>query len=238
VKLTERFRDAVVRQRCLQVTRGRTHRYAELTAAERDALALIRGLAGDGGRVEGRATVFFALTPDAQGLPTRLVCWRESAFSDDEIDALLAAAEQPFHWEYGSDDWRVRLVPLPFSVPRPAEYWGPGRVWETATPFLLPAGRRRWRHGRQRPGETPQACLRKLLGRFGFPEPEVEAIAEGPVWVTIHESPGERRRRSQQRGTRMRPGHRFRVTFPSPVSGPLCVGHSCHFGLGLFRRVE
>lgn len=35
----------------------------------------------------------------------------------------------------------------------------------------------------------------------------------------------------------MRPGHFFRLTFPESVAGPLCVGHSCHFGLGLFHVV-
>jgi CRISPR-associated protein Csb2 len=238
VKLAERFRDAMIRQRCLQVSGRRTHRYAELTAAERDALTLTRGLTGEGRRVDGRETVFFALTPDAQNLPTRLLCWRESPLTDDEIDAFLAASELPIRWEYGSDDWRVRLVPLPFSVPRPPEYWGPGRVWKSAAPFVLPAGLHRTRRGRQRPGETPEACIRKLLVRFGFPKPDVERLSAEPTWVTIHESSGEHRRRSKERGTRMRPGYRFRIIFPRPVDGPLCVGHSCHFGLGLFRRVE
>jgi CRISPR-associated protein Csb2 len=26
----------------------------------------------------------------------------------------------------------------------------------------------------------------------------------------------------------------FQITFPRPVGGPICLGHSCHFGLGLF----
>jgi CRISPR-associated protein Csb2 len=31
-----------------------------------------------------------------------------------------------------------------------------------------------------------------------------------------------------------RPVGGFRIKFAAPVRGPLCVGHSCHFGLGLF----
>jgi CRISPR-associated protein Csb2 len=31
-----------------------------------------------------------------------------------------------------------------------------------------------------------------------------------------------------------RPAGAFRITFAEPVQGPLCLGHSCHFGLGLF----
>lgn len=26
----------------------------------------------------------------------------------------------------------------------------------------------------------------------------------------------------------------FRIFFPELVQGPICLGHSCHFGLGLF----
>ncbi len=237
VKLTERFRDRVIRERCRQLTGEPDARYADLNPAQRDDLRLLRGIDGDGGRVDGRETTFFALTPDTQGFPTRLVCWRALPFTDDEIDAFLAAAEYPLRWEYGSDDWQVRVVPLPFSVPRPTEYWGPGRGWKSVTPFVLPAGRRRVRgNGRPRAGETPEACLRKLVMRFGLPEPQVELLTPEPVGMTIHETPDERGRRSGERGTRMRPGYRFRLFFSEPVAGPICVGHSCHFGLGLFSH--
>jgi len=239
VKLTERFRDEVIRQRCLQLTSGRTTRYGELSVEERGHLSLIRGIDGAGGRVDGAATTFFALIPDEGGQPTRLVCWRASPFSDEEIDAFLAATERPLAWERGSADWQVRLVPMPSSVPRPADYWSSGKVWVSATPFVLPAGRHRVRgSGRPRTGESPEASLRKLLCRFGLPEPQVEPADGNPGWVTIHETPGERGRQAAERGTRMRLGHCLRVEFPGPVPGPLCVGHSCHFGLGLFRRLE
>jgi CRISPR-associated protein Csb2 len=64
----------------------------------------------------------------------------------------------------------------------------------------------------------------------------VELLDREPTWVTIHETPEERQRRSEERGTRMRPGYRFRIVFPEPIQGPLAVGHSCHFGLGFFRQ--
>jgi CRISPR-associated protein Csb2 len=237
VKLTERFREEVIRQRCRQVSEGRTTRYGDLSRDERDALSLIRGIDGMGGRVDGQQTVFFALIPDAEGLPTRLICWRASPFTDDEIDAFLTATEFPLAWERGSLDWQVRMVALPFSVPPPADYWSPSQVWQSVTPFVLPAGRQRFRrNGRRRPGETPEACLRKLLVRFGLPEPSVEGVEGGSTWTTIHETPQERQRRAEERGTRMRPGYRLRLRFAQPVTGPLCVGHSCHFGLGLFQQ--
>ncbi len=109
VNLTERFREAVIRQRCLQVSLWRTHLYGELTGAERDALSLIRGLDSSGNRVDGRTTTFFALIPDSEGHPTRLISWRESPFTDDEIDAFLVATEKPFVWERHTVDWRCAL---------------------------------------------------------------------------------------------------------------------------------
>ena len=98
VKLTERFHGAVIRQRCLQVSRGRTIRYGELTGDERDALSLIRGRDSGGNLVDGRTTTFFALIPDSRDLPTRLVCWRESPFTEQEVDAFLTATETPIAW--------------------------------------------------------------------------------------------------------------------------------------------
>ena len=233
VKLTERFHWAVIRRRCLQVSRGRTTRYGELTGDERDALSLIRGLDRGGNRMDGRTTTFFALIPDSRDLPTRLVCWRESPFMEQEIDAFLAATETPIAWETGSADWQVRLVPLPLSNPSPDNYWARGSVWESTTPFVLPSGPRRFRpNGRARNGEAPDVCLKKLLKRFGFPVGVVESLQAEPTWVTTHQTATERR--FQQPGTRMRPGYFFRLTFESPVHGPIAVGHSCHFGLGLF----
>jgi len=44
----------------------------------------------------------------------------------------------------------------------------------------------------------------------------------------------KRYRRKQGDDGGRRPSGTFRITFASPVQGPLCLGHSCHFGLGLF----
>ena len=32
-------------------------------------------------------------------------------------------------------------------------------------------------------------------------------------------------------------GYGFAIEFPEPVSGPICLGYACHFGLGLFLPV-
>jgi CRISPR-associated protein Csb2 len=110
--------------------------------------------------------------------------------------------------------------------------------WVSATPFVPPGNRRRWRrNGRARSGETPVKLLAKLLVKSGFPEPvAVEAVAEParPESVCVHVSRRERRRVREQGAPALRAGYWFRLRFAAPIAGPICVGHSAHFGLGLF----
>lgn len=239
VQLTERFRSAVLRRRSLQVSAGRTSRWAELTTVERSELRLIRGLEPDGSPVEGKDTTFIAILPDEAGSPTRLACWRSTPFTLEETDAFVEACDLPMAWDYGAPEWQVRIVPLPLNTPSLNSFFGQSRAWASSTPFVLPAGRRRFRrNGRQRAGETPQACLQELLARYGYPPAEV-ILTHGTniadqEWVTVHEAAGAQRPRQGERTTRMLPGFRFTVTFEAPITGPLAVGHSCHFGLGLF----
>lgn len=239
VKLTERFRSAVLRQRYLQVSAGRASQWAELTTLERSELRLIRGIEPDGSPVEGKDTTFIAILPDEAGAPTRLACWRSMPFTAEEIDAFVAACDLPMAWDYSAPEWQVRIVPLPLNMPSLNTFFGQSRVWASSTPFVLPVGRRRYRrNGRQRTGETPQVSLRKMLARFGYPPAEVILTHGTDIadqeWVTVHEAAGAQRPRQGERTTSMLPGFRFTVSFEAPVTGPLAVGHSCHFGLGLF----
>lgn len=239
VMLTERFRSAVLHQRCRQVSSGRASRWAELTNDERFQLRLLRGADPDGTPVAGGETTFLSLLPDEGGCPTRLGCWRTTPFTAEEIDAFMGACDAPMAWDYGTPEWQVRIVPLPLNTPPLNAFFGESRVWTSSTPFVLPAGRQRFRrNGRQRTGETPQPCLQKLLTRFGYPPADVTlthgtSIAD-QEWVTVHETEGTQRHGRSERTTRMLPGYRFRVVFDAPVAGPLSLGHSCHFGLGLF----
>jgi CRISPR-associated protein Csb2 len=105
--------------------------------------------------------------------------------------------------------------------------------------------------GRERPGELPREALRKLIVKHGLPAPlRIEPLDAGDEvantleslagwseigqWVSIHETRAERLARRDERARAVRPGYRFRIVFPEPVLGPICLGHSAHFGLGLF----
>ncbi len=124
----------------------------------------------------------------------------------------------------------------------------------SVSPSVPPAKRHRFReNGRERRGEFPDQILGKLLLKQGFPVPKtIDALhndksvepqtlgdwASIHEWVYVHETRNERRRRQAERGRAVRAGFRFRITFAQPICGPLCVGHSSHFGLGLFEPVQ
>ncbi|MEW6365728.1 MAG: type I-U CRISPR-associated protein Csb2 [Acidobacteriota bacterium] len=238
IRLTERFRGRVLRIRAQQLTGVSSAGYADLSDTQRHELRLISGKDCRGAAIAGHEHAFFLLWPDASGLPTRLICWRKTPFLQDELEALLAASEYPFSWGFGNSDWQVRMVPLPNETPAPRGLYAEAKTWVGATPYVPPGNRRRFRkNGRIRSGETPDRLLQKLLVASGFPEPgEITAVQpkSQPNWVHVHETRRERSSRGLHRTTTALPGFYFRIVFPEPVRGPICLGHSSHFGLGLF----
>ena len=172
-----------------------------------------------------------------------LVCWRHKPFSSDELAAMLKAADQPIAWDFAAPDWMVRLVPLPFATQMPPalDPRTTAAVWQSRTPFVPPSNRYRFRkHGRLRPGESASVLLAKLLVRNGYPQPHVEQLTDQRDcdWVHVHESRQQRLQRKEERTTTTLPGYYFRIRFPQPVNGPISVGHSCHFGMGLFEPIN
>lgn len=251
IRVTERFRGAALKELARLVTGERNAKFGLLPSELREEYSLFSGKFGDGSPVSGHNHVYFALYPDESGLPTRLVCFRREEFTSEEIAALLAASERPCSWRYERqrshgeqrDEWQLRFVPLPFETPPPVglRFDVPtSTTWVSATPFVVPGGRKRFRkNGRLRLSETPERLIEKLLVGAGYPTPEMTRLNNDieEEWVAIHESPAQRKRRCEARTRAVLPAHRFHLSFPNPVAGPICVGHSCHFGLGLFRPV-
>ncbi len=127
---------------------------------------------------------------------------------------------------------------------------GPSTVWRSATPFV--ATRHLKRRGRKRdPREWVNApdgqaaFVREMLGeelaRRDALEPgrfagaQVEPLVDhgiGPRRLRTHEFRTRRNKRDDDGGLRSRGA--FQICFPGPVRGPIALGHSSHFGLGLF----
>jgi CRISPR-associated protein Csb2 len=187
----------------------------------------------DDGRID-HVTVFASIgfTRDELAALDRL---RQLKFGDTELRLLLVGLGRP-------EDFRCRL-------------FGPAQVWESATPFVVT------RHVKERgQKKDPPDCqgiegrpvfarlvlgedLSRWIGRQPNPiePPQVETLE------AICTGKGRRARvlefRRARQGRRGDDGFRratgaYRLTFQEPVSGPICIGHAAHYGLGLFVARE
>lgn len=237
VRLTSRFRGAVIQELLRIHTGDRKATWSHAPLATREAMSEITGKDGAGKPLVGprRHAEFFAWLED--GVATRLLVWRDGrAFAGDEQRALLRAAARGFSWAASGPDaeaWKVNLVPLDSAVPPPPGFNGmSSRVWEAVTPYVPP--RHHLRGGKPRPRETVAEQVRRELSLRGLSENqrvEVEQVQDA-AWVDVHVP----RASSAQRATiGRRVGYTLRLTFSEPIEGPIRLGHSSSFGLGLFR---
>ena len=231
VVLTQRFRGRVIREFL-----GGDWRQA--SEAQRDAARLLTGKEADGTALQDHRhphARFGILFDGETGKATRLVVWRSNPFTDDEQRAILNAAERELQITFGrarrNDPWTVRLVPLDSQVPPPRGFDAHTyRRWITATPYVPPRhvyGRR----GRVKQGDTPEEQFRQELRRLMFDTSTltVDVDEQASEWIQVH---GPRQSREDQTNREKR-GYHVSFSFASPVRGPIAVGHSSHFGLGL-----
>jgi len=138
---------------------------------------------------------------------------------------------------------------------RASSILGPSRIWISCTPFIAtryPKARGKKRDPRELLGldnqrAFAQQVLKEELQRLRehiprLPEPVlIEPLnAEhrcGPK-LNLRPIQFKRYRQKQSDDGGRRPAGAFRIIFPEPVYGPLCLGHSAHFGLGLFIPEE
>lgn len=233
-RLTSRFRGGVLRELLRLKTGDPTPTWNRASQDVRESIACMVGKDAEGTPLSGhRHTEFFAWCEgDA---PTRLLIWRGSqAFDADEQEAILRAASREVSWAapgLDADEWKVRLIPLDRSVPPPPGFdEGTSLVWESVTPYVPP--RHHLRGGKERERESMEAQIRRELQQRGFPEAVAVEPLGPPSWMSVHVP----RREADKRGfIGDRRGQRIRLTFSEPVLGPLRLGHSSSFGLGLLR---
>lgn len=262
VRVVEKFRGCVLKHAARIVSERQHSSYRELPPDLSERLALLSGKDGKGQPTRNHSHAYFFLCPDESGHPTRLIVYRHTPFDGAEIppfevEAILAASQEPIFWHSRDPDWSLRMVPLPFETPPPS-WCGKGgatsKFWMSAVPFVAPQRHRFRGNGRLRVRETASELLRKSLYDYlKMTHPAITVVGiqlidedekvlsvnpdQDPTpskWMTVHESLSERYVRLKSRTRRVLPGFRFHVEFSEPVHGPLLVGHSCHFGLGLF----
>jgi hypothetical protein len=238
VRLTSRFRGAVLRELLWLKTGDASAIWTRVGRDIREAVADMAGKDASDEPLKGprRHTEFLVWCEGGQ--PTRLLVWRGlRAFDADEQEAILLAAARDVSWAApgsDSDDWRVRLVPLDRDVPGPPGFDGQSSiVWESVTPYVPP--RHHLRHGKEREGESMVDQIRRELLQRGIDrEVDVEPLGS-PEWVSVHVP---RREANKRTFIGDRRGQRIRLRFIESVTGPIRLGHSSSYGLGLFRPVQ
>ncbi len=235
VRLTSRFRGTVLRE-LLKIKSGQPAAAWPRVGREiRDAVADMYGKDAEGQPLTGprRHAEFFAWCEDDR--PTRLLVWRGArAFDADEQEAILLAAARDVSWAAAgsdSDAWKVRLVPLDQAVPPPPGFDGTlSTDWESVTPYVPP--RHHLRGGKERERESMVEQMRRELRMRGFVQAVEVELVGSPQWVAVHVP---RRQASKREFIGDRRGQMARLRFTTPVAGPIRLGHSSSFGLGLFQ---
>ncbi len=228
IKVTERFRGRILRE------------FAGDAASRR----LLSGKADRGRPLRGaHEHAFFLLWPvEERKSPSRLIVWRRGErFRKDEIEAMMLSAGKPIPWTSEREGWTVQVVPLPLSTALPKHFEARARVWESVTPFVRPHNRHAQRsNGKSRPEEEPENICGRLIEKvWGVRPIRVERIRDDAPWVKLHETAEMRRERRAggDRQLHVGPGYYLRVYFAEEFQGPLIVGDSAHYGLGVFRAI-
>ncbi len=239
VRLTTRFRTAVLHNLICKKTKGTTASWSDAPASVRDEISGMTGKDSHGEPLRGpRAHAEFLLWWDGD-VPTRLLVWRGARpFDEYEQEAMLRAAAQELSWAAAGPDaeaWKIKLVPLDAAVPPPPGFNGASAtVWRTLTPYVPP--RHHLRGGKVRESETIENQVRREITVRGYaPNTKllsVEEKIEPPKWVAVHVP---RREADARLFIGDRRGYMLRLTFETPIVGPLRLGHSSSFGLGLFK---
>jgi CRISPR-associated protein Csb2 len=193
---------------------------------------------------------FLPADEDGDGRIDHVTLVAARGFSAEEVQALDRLRQLP--WGDGEPPSPLRLllvglgdlggerdVAAPLLAP-PAG----GRVWVSATPFVVTRYPKRRGTKRDRPEDyaSPRDFARHVLRQELERRPDLPPIVsiDDLEWIGPH-----RLRTIQFKRFRSKPGDDggrrpaggFRITFAAPIRGPLCLGHSCHFGLGLFLPV-
>ncbi len=241
--LAEAFRSALLRtyQRFLH---RRRHGTADPPYRERFFSPTLAGKDAGGQPLTGHGHAYYLPTDeDGDGRIDHLTVVAGAGFTPDEVQAL-DRLRQVRHGD--GEPLRLLLVGLGTERDVPSPLFAESAVWLSATPFL--ASRYPKVNGTKRdlPEHYADArtfaehVLRQELDRLRARRPGLSPVVaiESPEGLGAQRMlrPIQFQRFRQKAGDDggRRPNGVFRIRFGGLVRGPLCLGHSCHFGLGLF----
>lgn len=214
---------------------------------------VLSGKDANGEPLKGHMHAYYLPTDeDGDGYLDHLTIYAQMGFGPDEMRAF---DQMRIIKRVGDDP--INLLMLAIGVREAIaapELFGPARIWISATPFVTtryPKSRGRKRDPSELLGpanmrEFARCVLLEEIARLRarnpeIPEPRsVEPINPEHRCSALQLRPIQfkrfRRKRNDDGGRRI--AGAFRIEFPEPVYGPICLGHSSHFGLGLFIPVE
>jgi CRISPR-associated protein Csb2 len=190
-----------------------------------------------------RHAFFLPSDEDHDGRLDYVTVVAEQGFTASEVRALDRLRQVRLGEE---DPLRLLQVGLGTERDLTVPLFAESAAWVSATPFLATRYPKLRGSKRDAPEHyaTPQVFaahnLRQELERLRERRPELpEVIAIEPLELL---GPRKNLRPIQFHRYRQKPGDdggrrpsgAFRIVFATPRKGPLCLGHSCHFGLGLF----
>ncbi len=220
------------------------------------------GKCADGHPREGHSHAFYLPTDeDGDGRLDHLTVIAEAGFDADELRALdqLRRLWRPKE----APGVNLLLLALGRCDQLSAGPLAEARTWVPSTPFLVTRHPKKNGARRDAPELLAnrrlyvEQVLKEELARFverrGFAwaaaDIKVEPLIDGEetfrvlpeLWANLATGPPRRplefkrfrtRKRDDDGGRRL--SGTFRLTFPQRIQGPVCLGHSSHFGLGLF----
>jgi CRISPR-associated protein Csb2 len=252
--ITDTLPIAEATRRNLMGVFGRLH--TELDGS-RGRSAVLAGKDADGQPLRGHRHAFYLPTDeDGDGRLDHLTIVAEEGFGPGEVRALqrlpqIRTAER----EASGSPLRVLLLGLGALGEGRAGPTEMSALWTSATPFIVT--RHLKKNGRKRDpralwynqAEFVATVLREELARLMERRPEMVGVSVADIVVLPlvdergHFRCGVRqlrpiqfkrvRHKRDDDGSR-RPAGTFQITFPVAVRGPIALGHSAHYGMGLF----
>lgn len=175
---------------------------------------------------------------DGDGLIDHLTVYCRRGFSDNARDRLHRLSRLWWSGGRGSPgsgevDVSLEAIAPPDAIPGLDPLVAPSRIWRSVTPYLMPRFRKRSDAGLDRAVLVRDQVRREWRLRFpDAPLPEVNLL-DGADEANARKKIDFARTSRDHVAPDTR-GSLVGLQFPTPVAGPIALGRSAHFGLGLF----
>lgn len=221
-----------------------------LMAIHKDRSEVFSGKDADGRPLSGHQHAYYLPTDeDGDGRLDHITVIAKKGFSESELKAIDRLNK--LNWKNGAV-LNLMLVGLFEEEARSTgQLFEETNVWVSATPFIVT----RYAKARGRKRDKPellgianhkafaQAVLREAIIRLNNHRSDIPDIDEIEIKPLKEHRIGAhklrpiqfkryRQKRSDDGGRRAAGG--FQIIFTKAVQGPICLGHSAHFGMGLF----